>query len=72
MKPGEEHSLRIVAEDGFDDEDFMCANTGKVGNENGTRVSDLNNFSMRDDELSIIPSDISRAIAERARDVLIF
>ncbi len=49
--------------------DAMCADTGITGDESGTRVSDLNNYPMRDDELSIIPSDVGRAISERARDV---
>lgn len=49
--------------------DAMCADSGIAGDESGTRVTDLNNYPMRDDELSIIPSDISRAISERARDV---
>lgn len=49
--------------------DAMCADTERIGGENGTRVSDLNNYPMRDDKLSIIPSDVGRAIAERARDV---
>ena len=47
----------------------MCVDTGLAGDESGSRVSDLNNDPMRDDELSIIPSDVGKAIIERSSDI---
>ena len=47
----------------------MCADTEVKGDESGSRVADLNNFPMRDDNLSIIPSDVSAAIAAKASDI---
>ena len=47
----------------------MNVKTEIVGDENGSRVTDLNNFPMRDDKLSIIPFDVSKAIVERSGDV---
>lgn len=47
----------------------MTIDTGVVGAENSSLVVDLNNFPMKDDNRSIIPSDVSKAIAQRAKDV---
>lgn len=47
----------------------MSVDTGVAGDESGSKVADLNNFPMRDDELSIIPTDVSEAITKRAKDV---
>lgn len=41
----------------------------RVGDENGSRVSDFNNFPMKDDEYSIIPADVAGAVATRASEV---
>lgn len=47
----------------------MTIDTGVVGAENSSLVVDLNNYPMRDDNRSIIPTDVSKAISERAKDV---
>lgn len=47
----------------------MTVDTGVVGAENSSLVVDLNNFPMRDDNRSIIPTDVAKAIAQRAKDV---